>query len=129
MRDLEKLERKLIIKKISPKDIFVIYNIFEKVKEIYNFCSSEDEIIEYLNKQEVIEVDEGISEVLEFLNKFFDIDKLKNIDNLNNSKDIENGDLFFLKSGNFKDVDKFILISLENDKILELIAEFFFIFN
>ena len=103
-RDIEKMIRKLIIKKITPKDISVlaqnIYNIISLSKMVLK-----DQILnEYINKPSV---KEDCIDIYEIINNNFDINKCENISDFNyeglSSYSVE--ELCFIKKGVCESVD------------------------
>jgi hypothetical protein len=86
IKDISKIKRQIVMKKISPKTIYVLYNNLKLIEEIF---SVKDEIImEYLNKREV---DSNTiiycREIIDFFDKTIDIQKCDTIDTLSQFED------------------------------------------
>ena len=84
IRDIEKLRRKLIMKKISPKDFTILHTNLDKILQLYNSCKNDSVIVKYLNNIEEIADIKKIKELCEKLRAIIE----RNLD-LNNAQFID----------------------------------------
>ena len=57
IRDIEKLRRKLIMKKITPKDFTILHNNFAVLSNIYKFCKKDKILMKYFNVYKISNID------------------------------------------------------------------------
>jgi len=84
IRDIEKLRRKLIMKKISPKDFTILHSNLDKILQLYKSCYKDSVIVKYLNNIEEIKNIKQIKKLCENLQAIIE----RNLD-LNNAKFID----------------------------------------
>jgi DNA mismatch repair protein MutS len=101
IRDLTKLGRQIILRKVTPKALYQLYNNIISIKNLYiNHISFDNVIIKYLScKIDVSNLLDHCDSILEYLNKNLDIELCKDIDTLTSF------DINFIKSGVSIDLD------------------------
>ena len=91
MKDLEKILRQLVIKRIYPSSIYQIYRGIHIMKEINQSLKGNTEIIEYLcrelsteigNKDAFAYVDESSDSIIAYLESVMNIDVCKNVNSI-----------------------------------------------
>ena len=117
LKDIERLERKMILKKIQPAEITQIYYNFVILKEIYNEIKELD-INEYLNEKIGENLEKNCDNVINFIEKFINFEKAKNINKITESNNFFNKNIF-------KELDDFDMKDIENQQKLKQIQEFF----
>jgi DNA mismatch repair protein MutS len=121
IKDLVKINRQIILEKISPKTIYQLYAGIQSTKLIYNFVTSKPIIYEYL-KQRIAEFDNllvYIIEIVEKLDTFFIMEDCKDIENI---QKIERS---FIKKGTDQTLDDKIRILTESQDQLECCRAYF----
>jgi DNA mismatch repair protein MutS len=68
IKDLEKLTRKIIIKKITPRDVSCIYNSISNVISLHRYLSKDKTIIKYINQEDILNDCNGLMNLID--NKF-----------------------------------------------------------
>ena len=120
IKDISKFERQVIIKKISPKAFYILYNNLVTIKNIYSKISEDHVIYKYL-----LDLDESIQHVFHFCdNVLHFIDK--NID-IQIAQDIDNLQLFetnFIKKDVDTTLDEQITILSVSESKLEAIKNY-----
>jgi len=78
IKDLSKMNRQIIMKKITPKTLFYLYNNLSNIKEI---CISRDSVItEYIRKHNITNIEDYCYEIMEFIENTIDISLCETID-------------------------------------------------
>jgi len=102
IRDIEKLRRKLIMKKISPKDFTILYSNLDKVLQLYKISYKDNIVVKYLNDIEQIKDVKQIKALCENLRQIIernlDINKAKYIDDVSQEKlgNIDTHNVFYI---------------------------------
>ena len=117
LKDIERLERKMILKKIQPSEVTQIYYNFEILKGIYNEVKDLDIIGEYLNKNIGVNLDDNCNNVINFIKKYINLDKANHINKVIDSKNFFNRNIF-------KELDNFDMKYVENNQKLRKIQIF-----
>ena len=105
IRDIEKLRRKLIMKKISPKDFTILYNNLDKILQLYKFCKNDTVLIKYLNNIKEINDIKKIKDLCDNLQTIIktnlDINKSAFIDDISHEKlsNIDTHNIFYINKG------------------------------
>jgi DNA mismatch repair protein MutS len=121
IKDLVKINRQIILEKISPKTIYQLYTGIQSTKLIYNFVTEKPIIYEYL-KQRIAEFDNllvYIIEIVEKLDTFFIMEDCKDIENI---QKIERS---FIRKGTDQTLDDKIRILTESQDQLECCRAYF----
>ena len=100
IRDIEKLLRQLVIKRLYPNSIFYLYNSVSLIHRVFQICSGEPNIINYALDGKNINVEKCSNDLLSFINKRLIIDACKDCKSVNtfdnniicegNSDDLDN---------------------------------------
>lgn len=117
LKDIERLERKMILKKIQPSEITQIYYNFEILKEIYNEIKDLDVISDYLNENIGKKLDDNCDNVTNFIKKYINFEEAININKITESKNFFNRNIF-------KELDDFDMKNIENQQKLKKIQDF-----
>jgi DNA mismatch repair protein MutS len=78
IKDLSKLNRQIIMKKITPKNLFYLYNNLIIIKEI--FISRDDVVNEYIRSHNINYIEEYSREITEFIENTLEIPLCESID-------------------------------------------------
>jgi DNA mismatch repair protein MutS len=81
IRDIEKINRQIVLKKIYPSSIYNLYISLEQIREIHSHFSTIPKIIEYLGN-EFNDTYKIISEMLASIDKYLKIDLCKNMNTI-----------------------------------------------
>jgi len=114
--DLTKFHRQIIIKKITPKNLFQLFSSLQNVKKIYEIVIIDPTLNKYLSEKLInlkILLD-NIDELINFLNHNIYIDLCQSIDN------IQKFEVNFIKNGISEELDS--KTNLLNDSELKLEA-------
>ena len=129
IRDMEKLRRKLIMKKITPKDFTILYDNLEIIISLYNSCKKDKKLIQFLqdtNECKINELCEFCKTLKEMINLNLDLNKSKMIDDVSQEKlgswDINN--IFYINKNLDDKVDLCYKKTLECGQELECIRKY-----
>jgi len=102
IKDISKWERKIFLKKISPKDFYNLYNNILTIKKIYEFLEKDDAIREYLQKFEpcILNIGEFCDEISQFISNNLNLSLVRGLDQL------QNFEINFINSGIDDELDK-----------------------
>ena len=130
IRDIEKLRRKLIMKKISPKDFTILYNNLEKVLQLYKACYKDTILVKYLNNIVEVKHIKKIKELCENLRQIIernlDINKAKYIDDISQEKlgNVDSQNIFYINQKLDKKLDAAYKKALECRQQYECIRKY-----
>ena len=128
IRDLEKLKRKLVMKKITPKDFSNIYNNILLIDKINILINKDKKLKQYFQDENINNIKNKSETIKKIISDFFDLDKAKYIDDINNISDSGNNSLknmFFINKGLYEKVDNGYKKSIESRQLIECIRENF----
>ena len=140
IRDLEKLKRKLVMKKITPKDFTIIYNNILLIDKINIFINKDKKLKQYFQEENINNIKSKSETIKKIITDFFDLDKAKYIDDINNintNSSYDNGNssndngnsslknMFFINKGLYEKVDNGYKKSLDSRQLIECIRENF----
>ena len=128
IRDLEKLKRKLVMKKITPKDFSIIYNNILLIDKINILINKDKKLKQYFQGENINNIKSKSETIKKIITDFFDLDKAKYIDDINNISDSGNNSLknmFFINKGLYEKVDNGYKKSIESRQLIECIRENF----
>jgi DNA mismatch repair protein MutS len=121
-KDIAKINRQIMLKKISPRFIYQLYNATLMTKIIYNFVLGNNELTNYL-RVKLGDVFENLlvhaDEISTFLDNVLIMEECKDIDNVHK---IEKS---FIKNGVDADLDKKIMTLMESEDQLECCRSYF----
>ena len=134
IRDIEKLRRKLIMRKISPKDFTILHENLEIIIGLYKICDKDKTLMVYLQEncgdggkgcmKGLFELCKNLKIMIE---RNLDIKKAKFIDDISPEKlghiDIHN--IFYINKNLDEKVDECYKRSLECGQELECIRKYF----
>jgi len=137
IRDLEKLKRKLIMKKITPKDFTNIYNNILLIDKINLLINKDKKLKQYFQEENINNIKSKSETIKKIISDFFDLDKAKYIDDINNintninsNSCNDNGNsslknMFFINKGLYEKVDNGYKKSIESRQLIECIRDNF----
>lgn len=123
IKDLEKLNRKLIIKKLTPRDVSFVYSSISNLISLYRQLSNDDKIMEYLDQPGVLENCDAIINLIE--NRFI-VEKCELINEI--TQDGLSGysieELSFIKKHVSTEIDQKIKLYYDSKEQLECIRSY-----
>jgi DNA mismatch repair protein MutS len=123
IKDIEKLTRKLIIKKITPRDISILFNTINNIISLNKIVIKDEILIEYLKNYKI---NEDCEEIINYINSQIDIEKAENINDMSfdslSSYSINN--ITFIKNGLSSSLDETIKNYYDSKDKFECIREF-----
>ena len=123
IKDITKINRQIMLKKVSPKYIYQLHNSILISKLVYNFVIGNHVLAEYLKVSMSLEHFDNllvhIGEISTFLDNVLITDDCKDIDNIYK---IEKS---FIKNGVDAELDKQIMILMESEDQLECCRAYF----
>ena len=132
IRDMEKLRRKLIMKKITPKDFTILYDNLTTVLSLYNICNKDKVLMIYLQEngieknkmKELLILCRNLKEMIE---RNLDLNKSKFIDDISQEKlgNIDTHNIFYINKNLDEKVDLCYKKTLECGQELECIRKYF----
>lgn len=127
MRDIEKIKRKMIMNKISPKDITILSNNIQILKNLYKEIKKDKFLLENINIRIKGNFEEQCKIYECFLKKHFILNKMSNIDDITperlNNLSIEN--LCFINKLINNELDNKIKNCMDSKEKLETIRSYF----
>lgn len=122
-KDLVKINRQIMLKKIQPKYIYQLYMGITTSKLVYNFILGNQDLTEYLKDKLGVNVFQNllvyIVEISTFLDKVLKIDMCKDIDNIHKIEES------FIKNGVDAVLDNKIMTLMESEDQLECCRAYF----
>ena len=120
IKDISKWERQIILKKISPKSFYNLYNNILTIKNIYDKIEEDIKIKEYLLVFEpnILNIKSYCDEISQFITSNINLDLAKDLDQL------QNFEINFIENGIDEELDKKTLILKESELKLNSIAEY-----
>jgi DNA mismatch repair protein MutS len=81
MKDIEKLHRHIILKKITPYHVFCLFHNLRHIRDLYTACYSDSEILRYLSERIRVRNDVvgKATVLLDMFEKTLDIDRCRDI--------------------------------------------------
>ena len=130
IRDMEKLRRKLIMKKISPKDFTIFHENLLTVMSLYKTCIKDKKLVTYLQEvtnvpdiKVIFDLCENLKQMIE---RNLNIDKAKLVDDVSQEKlgSFEIKNLFYINKNLDDNVDNFYKQSVESGQQFECIRKY-----
>ena len=123
IRDIERIERKLIMNKLEPRDFYMLYYNLSKIKILFQKISQASDnlkLYEYILSFINSKIDIICDEVCNFVDYKFNVERINNIvmDKLGNYN-IE--DLDFINKNYDKDLNKYLRESMDSKEVFEAI--------
>ena len=127
IKDIEKLRRKLILKKITPKDFYLLYESISIISKIYVKSQKDLVLAEFIKESGIGNIEKASKSILKYINKYLDLSKCKNIDDITVGKlgALEIVNIFFIKKGQETEIDKKFKNCLDCREQLECIRGYF----
>jgi DNA mismatch repair protein MutS len=127
VRDIEKLERKLVLGKIDPKDFAVLHSNLSNISKLFEkiITNKENtELANYINKHINCNISNLCTIINEYIEKTFNLDKLDAIviDKLN-SYDLD--ELVFINESYNEQQNNLFKNNIDSKQQLEVIASYF----
>jgi len=126
IRDLEKLKRKLILKKITPKDFNILYYNLSTINKLFKKNKKDKVLLTYIEKYVDTNISDDCKIINDFIDSNMDIDKCKFIDDMSTEKlgnnSVENLD--FIKKGVNENIDKKFKENMDSVEQFESIRKF-----
>jgi DNA mismatch repair protein MutS len=82
IRDIEKIKRKIIMNKFSPKDLNILYNNILVLKNIYKDLKKDKYLLNYFGEKLNKDFEKQTKIYEDFIKKHFILNKINNIDDL-----------------------------------------------
>jgi len=82
VRDIERIERKLIMNKLEPKDFYMLYRNLSNIKKLFKNISTNSKnlkLYEFISASNSIKVDTVCDELTRYIEHVFNVDKISNI--------------------------------------------------
>ena len=132
IKDIEKLQRKLVLQKVSPKDFALLARDLQLISAVYDNTIKDDTLTEYINQSynvnavninavnvNAVNVQTACQSLLADLQRVFDLEKCQTITDI--SGDVE----VFLQPGICPAMDILVKDSLDGREKLEAIRSYF----
>ena len=126
IKDIERIERKLIMNKLDPRDFYMLYYNLSKIKILFQKISQASDnlkLYEYISSFINYKIDIICDELRFFIDNKFNVERINNIvmDKLGNC-DIE--DLDFINKKYDKDLNKQLRESMDSKEVFEAIRKY-----
>jgi len=111
-KDIEKLHRQIIHQKVNPRNLYHLYNNLDTIIGMYNKIKKDNKIVSYIvpeDSNDNNDISMYCKKIRQFMESNFDMEKCKNIDNLNYDEN-------FILEGVSKKLDS-IIYNYENSFI------------
>ncbi len=127
IKDIERIERKLIMNKLEPRDFYILYNNLSKIKILFKKISDASEnlkLYEYISSFINLKIDIICDEVSNFIDEKFNVETINNIvlDKLGNYN-LE--DLDFINKNYDTNLNLFLRDSIDSKEVFEAIRNYF----
>lgn len=131
IRDIEKLRRKLIMRKITPKDFTILHNNLDIILSLYKTCSKDKVLTKYLKENipdisEIKDISVLSTKLKENIERNLDLTKAKFIDDISQEKlgNYETQNIFFINRGLNDKLDACYKKTLDCKQQLECIRKY-----
>ena len=120
IKDISKWERKIFLKKISPKDFYNLYNNILTIKKVFEFLEKDNTVKEYLRVFEpcILNISDFCDEISKFISSNLDLSLVKDLDQL------KNFEINFINRGIDEDLDKKTTILKDSELKLNSISDY-----
>ena len=120
IKDIEKLQRKMVLQKVSPKDFALLARDLQIIMAVNAQTIKDDKLTEYINttNNANINIKDACQTILTDLNRVFDLEKCQTITDI--SGDVE----VFIQKGICPTVDSLVQESLDGREKLEAIRSY-----
>ena len=126
IRDIERIERKLIMNKLEPRDFYMLYYNLSKIKILFQKISQDSDnlkLYEYISSFINLKIDNICDEIRNFVDEKFNVERINNIvlDKLGNYN-IE--ELDFINKNYDKDLNKYLRESIDSKEVFQAIRKY-----
>ena len=121
IKDLSKLERQIILKKMPPKSFCILNNNLQLIMEMIEFVETQcDYLLEYLQKKglDISLLKQFGKDMKEYIETHMSLEVAKNIDN------VQTFDTNFFNSGIHSELDRTTKVIEESEEKLETIKDY-----
>lgn len=129
IRDIEKLRRKIIMQKVTPKDFTNLHKNLEIIQSLYKKCSKDKTITKYLNISlgDIKNINILCLNLIKIIEETLDLKISKNIDDISQDKlgNYDTTNIFFINRGLYQDLDSSYKKTLDSKEQLECIRKYF----
>ena len=126
VKDIEKIDRKLILGKIEPRDFANLYNNLSNVSTLFEkitYIEENKDLALYIRDIINYDISDACNKINNYIANVFELSKLNvTIDKLNNN-DLES--MFFINKNYNENLNKLYKNSIDSRQQLEAIASFF----
>ncbi len=117
IKDIEKLNRQIYLKKITPQNLFYFYENLSTIRKLFSLVDGDRTLTLYLQEDVTMNITEICTEFQTVFNNTFIMDMCKEINSLE-------FDVNFIKRGINKDLDKYIDLNEDSMRKLESIRTY-----
>jgi len=128
IRDIEKLRRKLIMKRITPKDFTILYGNLCSILELHKTTKKDKIMTKFLNNPiDITNVSETCKKCIGDIKKTLDLNKSKFIDDISHEKlgNYNTNNIFYINRGLDEKLDIHYKKTLDSRQQLECIRKLF----
>lgn len=128
VRDIEKFQRKVILGKIAPKEFAFLAHDLKNIQKLWNWTKKHSFIKKYIAgnfSQEKINIDEFSQNILDNLNKTFNLEQCEKLEELSVERinQLSEENLQFIKPQLSTKIDNLLKMRIEGKRKLDGIAE------
>jgi DNA mismatch repair protein MutS len=127
VRDIEKIKRKISMNKLSPKDISILYNNIDILKQCYKKIKKDKILLEFISEKISSDFENMCKNQEIFIKNNFNINKIAYIDEISHDKlnNLSLDNLCFINKNIDSNLDKKIKNCLDSREKLEKIRKYF----
>ncbi|MAC41672.1 MAG: hypothetical protein CMJ05_07770 [Pelagibacterales bacterium] len=119
IKDIEKLNRQIYLKNITPSNLFSFYESLSTIKEIFDNLTTNKEIYNYVNSEINMNITTVCNMFRERIDKTFVIEECRTMDNISLLDDDKN----IIKIGTNKELDDIVRLYNNSNRKLETVLE------
>ena len=118
VKDIEKLSRKLVLKKITPQDLYYLHSTIKYIGVLYKYCKKDKILMQYIKNKNLVGVDKTCIDLNTILESTLNLSKCREICTL----DFEDN---FIKTGVCVEHDLMVDNCDNAVELLEQLRKFF----
>ena len=120
IKDLEKLKRKALLEKITPKDFYNIHESITSAQELFKLVKDDVKLKKFINKPNI---HKNMKHIVKFIEKYFILESCINIDTKTFDKCCDDNDnfIYFINKGINDDLDTYWCEGMDSEDKLESI--------
>ena len=124
--DLDKLSRKLVYRKVSPKDLVRVVDDFSSIEKVFTHINNDTYLGSIILDEDLVCLDK-LREITNKIKESFNLNKCEKIDDISNEKlgMLTPSEACFVRQGINKDIDHYLKESEMSSKRLEALREYF----